>query len=141
MRIALACSLLVGSAFLLQSFVNLVHADRGLDTAGVIHLRLDLQRIAPVDPARAKSAREETLRQVQTARGLVLEGVDAALSAWPAVGAVAFSQELPPVSGGGRGTVRLNEENDGIESDGYRVRASFFRCAGSACFAATSCAG
>ena len=125
-EIALACSLLVGSAFLLQSFVNLVHADRGLDTAGVIHLRLDLRRIAPVDPARAISAREETLRQVQTARGLVLEEVDAALSSWPAVAAVAYSQELPPVSGGGRGSVRLNEANDGIESDGYRVGASFF---------------
>ena len=70
-EIALACSLLVGSAFLLRSFVNLVHTDRGLDAAGVMHLRLGLRRIAEVDPVRAKVAREETLRQVQTARSLV----------------------------------------------------------------------
>jgi hypothetical protein len=125
-EIALACSLLVGSAFLLQSFVNLVHADRGLDTAGVAHLRLDLRRIAPVDPVRAKTAREETLRQVQTARGVVLDEVEAALSSWPSVAGLAFSQELPPVSGGGRGSVRLDADDEWIESDGYRVGPSFF---------------
>ena len=125
-EIALACSLLVGSAFLLQSFVNLAHTDRGLDAAGVMHLRLGLRRIAEVDPVRAKVAREETLRQVQTARSLVLDAVQAALSPWPSVGAVAFSQELPPVSGGGRGSVRLNDEDEWIASDGYRVGASFF---------------
>ena len=129
-EIGLACSLLVGSAFLLQSFVNLVHADRGLDTVGVMHLRLDLKRIAQVDPVRAKTAREETLRQVQTARGVVLDAVEAALSPWPSVVATAFSQELPPVSGGGRGSVRLNEQDEWIESDGYRVGASFFNVYG-----------
>ncbi len=110
-EIALACSLLVGSAFLLQSFRNLVDADRGLDAAGVMHLRLSLREIAPVDPVRARVAREETLRHVQTARGQVVEAVATALSQWPSVGAVSFSQELPPVSGGGRGNVRRNEED------------------------------
>jgi putative ABC transport system permease protein len=123
---ALACALLAGSAFLVQSFVNLVHADRGLDTAGVIHLRLDLERIADVDPVRAKTARDETLRYVQTARGLALSSVEAALSSWRSIRSVAFSQELPPVTGGGRGNVRVNDEDAWIESDGYRVGASFF---------------
>ena len=123
---ALACSLLVGSAFLLQSFINLVYADRGLDTAGVVHLRLDLERVAEVDPARARADREGTILRVGTARGLVLHSIEEALASWPTVHSVAFSQELPPVPGGGRGSVRINEDDAWIETDGYRVGASFF---------------
>jgi predicted permease len=123
---ALACSLLVGSAVLLQSFVNLVHADRGLNTAGVVHLRLDLERVAEVDPVHAKADREGTILRVGAARGLVLGSVEEALSSWAAVHSIAFSQELPPVTGGGRGNVRVNEEDEWIPSDGYRVGASFF---------------
>jgi predicted permease len=126
-EIALACSLLVGSAFLVQSFVNLVRADRGFNTDGVTHVRLDLDSIGelPATPP-APNRRESLLRQVQAARGGVLGAIESAFAAAPGVHAVALSQELPPDTGGGRGNVRRAEHEDPIQSDGYRVGPSFF---------------
>ena len=124
---ALACSLLVGSAFLVQSFVNLVRADRGFNTDGVTHVRLDLDSIGelPATPP-APNRRESLLHQVQAARGGVLGAIESAFAAAPGVHAVALSQELPPDTGGGRGNVRRAEHEDPIQSDGYRVGPSFF---------------
>ena len=124
---ALACSLLVGSAFLVQSFRNLVNADRGFDTDGVTNVRLDLDSIGqvPATPP-ARELGDSLLRNLQASRGGVLDAVQSAFGTIPGVRAIAVSQELPPDTGGGRGNVRLREDSDPIESDGYRVGASFF---------------
>lgn len=124
---ALACALLVGSAFLVRSFHNLVRADRGFDTEGVTHVRLDLESIGAVPPTRpAPDRRESLLRNVQAARGGVLDSLESTFATAPGVRAVALSQELPPDTGGGRGNVRVAEGDDWIPSDGYRVGGSFF---------------
>jgi predicted permease len=128
---ALACSLLIGSAFLVQSFVNLVHADRGLNTAGVTHVRLNLRSVGG-DVAARITGRGDTalLASLQAVRRLALASVEAEFSTWPEIGAAALSQELPPVTGGGRGSVRLGEDDEAIPSDGYRVGASFLELYG-----------
>ena len=124
---ALACSLLVGSAFLVQSFRNLVHADRGFEMEGVTHVRLDLESIGqvPATPP-SREQRDSLLRNLEASRGGALDAVQSAFAAMPGVRAIAVSQELPPDTGGGRGNVRRTEDSDWIESDGYRVGPSFF---------------
>ncbi len=64
-QIALACTLLVGATLLVRSFLNLTHADRGLDSNGVITAWLSMPRTAfPDRPSRASAARsiEEQVR-------------------------------------------------------------------------------
>jgi len=83
-EIALACTLLVGATLLARSFVNLVHADRGLNTHGVTTAWMDLPRGSfPDRPSRL------------TATNALIEAVTSV----PGVAQVALSFGLPP--GGG----------------------------------------
>ena len=83
-EIALACALLVGATLLARSFVNLVHADRGLNTKGVTTTWIELPRGRFPD----RSSR------LTAARALV-----DTVAALPGVAQVALSFGLPP--GGG----------------------------------------
>jgi len=108
-QIALACSLLIGSTLLVRSFVNLVYADRGLDFAGITHVRVTGLRTA--------------FSSVE-ANGLGVRSIGESVGAWPETASFAMSQEIPPVSGGGGGTVTMGTL--AIDSDGYRVSPTFF---------------
>ena len=79
-EIALSCALLVGSALLVRSFVNLAYADRGLTADGVV--RVDLSGLDNAFPSPAAMA-------------LGTAAIDAQVAAWPEVSAVALSREIP----------------------------------------------
>jgi predicted permease len=104
-QIALACSLLVGSALLARSFSNLVHADRGLRADGIV--RVDLSGLDRAFPT-------------PDAMGLGTDAIEAAAAAWPEIGAVALSREIPP-------NVRaVGLADSDVRADQYRVNAGFF---------------
>lgn len=116
-EIALACSLLVGSALLVRSFVNLVYADRGLNVDGVVRVGLGgLDHAFPRGQAMA----------------LATAAIDAHVAAWPEVSASALSREIPPLmyaTGRARVTAgpgATSESEVEVESDLYRVSAGFF---------------
>jgi predicted permease len=82
-EVALACTLLLGGALLVRSFVNLVTADRGLQAAGVSMMWINLRAAAPADPAL-----EALVRAIEDdLRGL------------PGVQLVAWSYGVPPRGG------------------------------------------
>jgi predicted permease len=132
-EIALACALLVGAALLIRSFVNLVRADRGIRLDGVT-------QVAVSDVDEAFMTRE--------ANALGTAAIRTAVAAWPEVEAIALSRELPPVGDSGGvflGPVRpavprpsptataadieawvKRVRSDSIQTDIYRVDASFF---------------
>ncbi|HEV3486555.1 MAG TPA: FtsX-like permease family protein, partial [Vicinamibacterales bacterium] len=84
-EMALACTLLVGAALLVRSFVNLARAERGLDVAGLIAATISLPRTSfPDAPARMS----------------VAEQMEAAVRGLPGVERVARSYGLPPAGGG-----------------------------------------
>jgi putative ABC transport system permease protein len=83
-ELALACTLLVGATLLVRSFVNLVRADRGLNTDNVLTATMSLPGQAfPDGASRAAAARvlEERIR------------------ALPGIERVAWSYGLPPDGG------------------------------------------
>lgn len=83
-EIALACTLLVGATLLVRSFINLVNAERGLDSHGVITAWISLPPASfPDQPSRASVARllEDQIHQL------------------PRVQQVAWSGGLPPRGG------------------------------------------
>jgi predicted permease len=114
-EIALACTLLVGGALLVRSFINLAQADRGLDTDGVVIATMSLPRPAfPDGEARSAAARllEEQVR------------------ALPGVRQVAWSYGLPP---GGGITSFGNWQSDApggplldLDVEHYNVGREFF---------------
>jgi predicted permease len=81
-EVALACTLLVGATLLMRSFVNLAGADRGLDTAGVTTLWLNV-----------------TSASDAAARELIVRPLEDELRQLPGVQQVAWSYGVPP--GGG----------------------------------------
>jgi predicted permease len=83
-EVALACTLLVGAMLFTRSYVNLAHADRGLDTAGVTTLWLSLHRPGAPEPG---------------ARVALARTLDEALMSLPGVERVAWSYGAPPHSG------------------------------------------
>lgn len=83
-EIALACTLLVGATLLIHSFINLAHAERGLNVDGVLVASLSLT--APAFPDRA--ARETAARVIEER-----------VSHLPGVQHVAWSYGLPPDAG------------------------------------------
>ena len=104
-QIALASGLLVGSAVLVRSFINLATADRGLNVNGVVRVRIsNADEAFPTLAARAAGI--QALRQH--------------LAGWSEVSGAAISREIPPRSYGAGGEARV--EN----FDGYRVSAEFF---------------
>jgi putative ABC transport system permease protein len=81
-EVALACSLLVGSALLARSFANLVHADRGLQMDGAVHVSV--------------SGLDLALSASREAHALGLDAIAAMVKAWPEVEASALAREIPP---------------------------------------------
>jgi putative ABC transport system permease protein len=83
-EVALACVLLVGATLLVRSFLNLTHAERGLDSKGVITATMALS--GPALPDR-------------TARVSAARSIEDQLRALPDVRQVAWSYGLPPDGG------------------------------------------
>ena len=84
-EIALACTLLAGAVLLVRSFLNLVNADRGLNTRGVVAVWIDGLGPSATDPA---------------SRTLAAQTIGDAVRAIPAIRQVAFSFGAPPSGGG-----------------------------------------
>jgi predicted permease len=80
-EIALACTLLVGASIFVRSFVNLVSADRGLDTQGVVTAWIRLPSSDFPDPV---------------ARSSMRIAVEDKLRGMPGVDRLALSYGLPP---------------------------------------------
>ena len=113
-EIALACSLLAGSTLLVRSFVNLMHANRGLTLDGVV--RVDLSQL------------DDAFRS-PAAMALGTTAIETNVAAWPEISAVALSREIPPhgrVVRVGAGAVNSPDSAAGIAVDRYRVSAAFF---------------
>jgi putative ABC transport system permease protein len=83
-EVALACTLLVGAALLVRSFVNLAGADRGLDPRGIVVANMSL----PVSAFSDRASRE-------TVAALIEEEV----KQLPGVQQVAWSYGVPPRGG------------------------------------------
>jgi putative ABC transport system permease protein len=83
-EIALACALLVGASILVRSFINIVTADRGLQTEGVVTAWIVFRSDDFPDPA---------------ARASVRIAVESELRSLPGVRQMALSFGLPPDGG------------------------------------------
>lgn len=83
-EIALACTLLVGAALLVRSFINLTLSDRGLDTKDVVTATMSLPSSAFPD---------------KSARSIIARSLEDQIRALPGVQQVAWSYGLPPGSG------------------------------------------
>jgi predicted permease len=128
-EIALAVTLLFGATLLVRSFVNLVGAERGLDSDRVVAVRTWLPRHTFEGSA---------------ARRAFASALETELRGRPGVESVALSYGMPP--GGSliyRGEVRTTRESGGLGSedllrpvvfdgvvDGYPVGPGFFRVYG-----------
>jgi predicted permease len=88
-EVALACTLLVAATQLTRSFVNLAHADRGLDTSGVMTLWLSIVPAGPNAGAVPDAA----------ARNAIGRSIEDDLRQLPGVRQVAWSYGLPPRGG------------------------------------------
>ncbi len=115
-EVALACALLIGSALLLRSFVNLAQADRGLRADGVVRISVaGLDVIGYGDAMKAAT-----------------DAIAARFAAWPPIAEIALSRELPPAAAAQTFGVHLGSAGERpdpartIESDRYRVSPSFF---------------
>ncbi len=86
-EVALACTLLVGAALLMRSFVNLANADKGLDTVGVTTAWLVL-------PAIEGDADDAT-----TIRATLARSIEDDLRHLPGVQHLAWSYGIPPEGG------------------------------------------
>jgi hypothetical protein len=94
---ALACSLLVGSVLLLRSFGNLVAADRGLDTDGVVQVAVGGVDDAIVASLGSPAAEAAVPRQsLLDANAAITATIEEHVGAWPEVQTFAVSRELPP---------------------------------------------
>jgi predicted permease len=69
-EVALACVLLVGATLLVRSFMNLTHADRGLDSKGVMTATLSLPRPAFPDATSRTAAAQSIEQQVRALPGV-----------------------------------------------------------------------
>jgi predicted permease len=116
LEVALACSLLVGSAVLARSFVSLAYADRGMDGDGVT--RVSIQNLDDATGSR------ESLR-------LAMEDIEATFTGWSTVETIALSREVPPDSWGD-GVVHFGppgsrpDPDAVVRTDVFRVTGSFF---------------
>ena len=92
-EVALSMVLLVGALLFTQSFVNLLHADGGIDTASLLTMRFDLPDDSDVVP---------------DARARRIDEIVARLEALPSVESVAASN-LMPLLGGGASTAIVGD--------------------------------
>jgi putative ABC transport system permease protein len=115
-EIALACSLLVGSALLLRSFSLMAHADRGINSDGIV--RVEFGSIDTAFP---------TLE----ARALGVNAMQDLFASWPGIQTFALTRELPPYPGF-RVLIqswRSGDVSEGVtvQADRYRVSPDYFR--------------
>ena len=115
-EIGLACSLLLGSALLVRSFSNLLHADRGLNIDGVVHVDL--------------GGLDNAFRSPE-AMALGTAAIEADVTRWPEISAVALSREVPPswatgLVHGEVGEAAADSSGIDVRADRYRVGAGFF---------------
>jgi predicted permease len=111
-QVALACSLLVGSAILLRSFQRLANTDRGLTLDGIV--TVDVHEL---DYAFARGP----------AMALGTAAIRDAVGSWPEIEAVAVSRELPPSWYEAR--VRIDSATaweEALRADRYRVGKAYF---------------
>jgi predicted permease len=112
-EMALACVLLITAGVLVRTFLNLSHADRGLDTGGVLTAAVTL----PADAFPDKGARTAAVA-----------AMDAALRGLPGVGAVTWSSGVPPsgasIAFGVKGDSGADETATDV--DLYAVSPGFF---------------
>ncbi len=83
-EVALACVLLVGATLLVRSFMNLAHADRGLDSKGVMTATLSFPRAAFPDA---------------TSRAAAAQSIEEQVRALPGVRLASWSYGMPPAGG------------------------------------------
>jgi predicted permease len=114
-EMALACLLLASAGLLVRTFVNLRHADRGLETAGVLTVTMFLPRESFADAP---------------ARRAAVAAMDARVRSLPGVQALAWSSGVPPRGGGTTFGSIAGEGPGGTKIDGevsrYNVDGSFF---------------
>jgi hypothetical protein len=110
-EVALACSLLVGSALLLRSFANLAHADRGVDLADVMSINLaGLDKAFPSVEAMAAGT----------------AAIETDVATWPEIQAFALSREVPPSVRANRINGDAGRSGGDMRADHYRVSPAFF---------------
>jgi predicted permease len=119
-EIALACTLLVGATTLVRSFVNIVTADRGLQTEGVVTAWISMRAPDFPDPA---------------ARDSMRMAVEDELRSLPGVRQMALSFGLPPDGGYIRFGDDWRSDVPGAEplnliTDSYDVGPDFFELYG-----------
>jgi hypothetical protein len=83
-EIALACMLLVGATLLVRSFLNLAHAERGLDATGVLVATMSMS--PPAFPDRLS-------------RATAARSIEEQIGRLPGIQHVAWSYGLPPSGG------------------------------------------
>jgi putative ABC transport system permease protein len=84
-QVAIACVLLVGASLLGRSFVAMLTAERGYDSAGVLSARISM-------PAGLFPTAEQ--------RFAIVDRVMTRLAAWPGLSQAAFTSEIPLTAGG-----------------------------------------
>jgi hypothetical protein len=125
-QIALALVLMIGSALLVRSFVNIVHADRGMNADGVLRAMFSYPNTRtdafgkglPAFPNDTPEA-----RRVRTAT------VAEQLGAWPEISAFAFSNRIMPRSADDPVAIRSDQPGaQAIEMpvESYAVTSPFF---------------
>ena len=116
-EMALACVLLITAGLLVRTFLNLSHADRGLDTGGVL-------TAAVVLPAEGFANKE--------ARIAAVAAMDATVRALPGVRALTWSSGVPPAAGSIAFDVKGDAGSGAVASvvDLYAVSPGFFELYG-----------
>lgn len=129
-EVALACTLLVAAALLTRSFLNLAHADRGLDTTGVTTARLALPAVEG-DPEHAVTIRDALARSIEND-----------LRHLPGVRHLAWSYGIPPEGGFQNDGTWISDEPGAtaasMELNHYVVSPEFFSVYGIAILAGRS---
>jgi putative ABC transport system permease protein len=115
-EIALACSLLVGSALLVRSFSLMAHADRGLNSDGIVRVNF--------------SSIDDAFTTLE-ARALGVKAMHDLFASWPEIQTFALTRELPPYPAV---RVRVQAWRSGdvsegvtVQADRYRVSPDYFR--------------
>lgn len=120
-ELALAVALLAAAGLQLRSFVNLVNADRGLDTGGVLTARVELPANLVADPA---------------TRPVLINAVESRVAALPGVSATTVASGLPPEGGSILFEFEIRADNASAAPTvvpfmfGYRVAPGFFSTLG-----------
>jgi putative ABC transport system permease protein len=100
-QVAVACVLLVGASLLIQTFVAMLHVDRGYDPSNVLTARLATPD-GLFSNARRSQLVTETLARLRALPGVTFAGITTVIPLGRADALMAFS--LPPAPGAAEGT-------------------------------------